>query len=172
MKVKSFITYLVLILFSSCISKNIDDNSWKETVNPNQDIKIILDSFVVINPTFDIYELYIDKIDPETYNLIIYGGFESLTSKENDKYNQQSLQYCSVRGKLFEIYTGSEHYFKPSKEKPKYQPNSKGKSTEMIMWAVKDSSGILSTYKLDGGYPFFPLPIIINPGDLQPPILK
>jgi hypothetical protein len=139
---------------------------------PNKNLEVLLDSFVRENKSFHLYELYIDKLDPNNYNLIIYAGDKSLTQVENEMFNQKNLACCKIRNVSFHVYSGVEHYFKqnniPNNDSVIFNIN----ANNMELWAVRDSSGTLITYKIDGGYPFLPLPMRIKKGVLKPPIVN
>jgi hypothetical protein len=47
----------------------------------------------------------------------------------------------------------------------------RSKGNKQIMWAIKDSSGILTSYELDGGYPFIPFPLKNKPDTFAPPVV-
>ncbi|MBK7882543.1 MAG: hypothetical protein IPJ81_00895 [Chitinophagaceae bacterium] len=72
----------------------------------------IVDSFLKDNNCDNyIHELYIDKLDPHNFQIILYQGKESLTKDENKGYNQKSLIVSKIKGVDFNIYSGVERYF-------------------------------------------------------------
>jgi len=166
MKLLTFTLIFTSCFFVACI------NHKNTCLLPNKNLEMLLDSFVRINNSFHVYELYIDKLDPDHYNLIIYAGDKSLTENECKKFNQSSLAYCNIRSVNFHIYSGIEHYFKQDYIQNKDLIKSKNNYNHNALWAVKDSFGIIISYKIDGGYPFLPLPLLIKNGDLKPPIVE
>jgi hypothetical protein len=138
---------------------------------PRENIQIFLDSFVKENNNNKhVYELYIDKLDPYNSNLLLYAGEKSLTCKENQKYNQSALASVIVSGIEIKIYSGLERYFYKNTQDSLFQDCNNG--IDGIMWAIKDSSDVITIYKIDGGYPFFPFPLKVDPDRFTPPIVK
>jgi hypothetical protein len=172
MKLKYFVIYLFLILsFSSCFQTKKDDFS-ESIVIPKENIKALLDSFVQENKSDNyVYELYIDKMDPDSYNLLLYAGEKSLTEKENDIYRQTSINGVVCHGKTISIYSGVEHYFASQRKEKELEGNVQINTIKQVMWAIKDSSGILTIYSIDGGYPFLPFPLRNEPGTFSSPIV-
>lgn len=166
MKLLIFTLIFTSSFFVACISHK------NASLLPNKNLEILLDSFVRINNSFHVYELYIDKLDPDNYNLIIYAGDKSLTENECKKFNQSSLANCNIRNVNFHIYSGIEHYFKRNNIQNKDLIKSENYYNHIALWAVRDSFGTMISYKIDGGYPFLPLPLRIKNGDLKPPIVK
>jgi hypothetical protein len=138
---------------------------------PKENIKVLLDSFVLQNKNNNyIYEIYIDKQDPNNYNLLFYAGEKSLTEKENEAYKQIPVANVVIRGVKIFIYSGVEHYFTSSGQINIIEKKI-SKENKQITWAIKDSSGIITYYKIDVGYPFIPLPLKNEPDTFVPPIV-
>lgn len=165
-----YIIFICLCTLSSCSHKwNVN---CQNTLIPKENIKVFLDSFVKENKHVNyIYELYIDKIDPHNYSLLLYAGEESLTKKENKDYNQSSVASVVSLGVKINIYSGIEHYFEDSSKQNSFS-NQNEHGENSVLWAIKDSFGILSCHKLEEGYPFIPLPKKIEPNAFAPPIIN
>ena len=58
----------------------------------------LLDSFVNENRNYEVYELYINKINPYYFDLLLYAGKNSLTMKENKDFDQISLGIARTKG--------------------------------------------------------------------------
>lgn len=161
-----YISFILLFSFS-CIEKSV---CYECILTPKSNIQTLLDSFVLINKYDNyVYELYIDKLDPNNYNLLIYTGERSLTEKENQLYNQDAIMVVFSSGVKFRVFSGIEHYFNNCHSK---QITQKEVGNNQILWAIKDSCGILDIYEIDGGYPFFPFPRKNASHLFTPPILK
>jgi len=161
------------ILFSilySCDNQQKIKQEEGEILIPKENIQILLDSFITENRNKCVlYELYIDKLDPHNYNLILYAAKDSslgsLTKLENKDYNQTSLSYAIVSGVRINIYSGIEHYFECSNNKPvaNFDSTKVNHYEDMVIWVVKDSFGILEVNKeMYGAYPFIGLPLKFN----------
>lgn len=167
---KKFLILMIGIIFLfSCLRKGKEENS----LMPKKEIQAILDSFVQENRNkhYTIYELYINKLDPDNCEMILYAGSESLTQEENKYYNQQSLTSVVSQGVKINIYSGVERYFENSlsKETNHLQKNSKNSGT---LLAIKDSLGSLHTYEIISTvYPFIPLPLENKKNTFPLPVL-
>lgn len=78
---------LICIFVVSCLAvgcgsqpKNINEYTMTEP------LKHIVDSFVRTVPDQTVYELYIDKIYPDSSIIILFAGKKSLTESENSFY--------------------------------------------------------------------------------------
>jgi len=149
-------TILIILILYSCNKETKGDMSLK----PNNEMLKIMDSFVAENYCEDcIYELYIDKIDPNIYTTILYTGKQSLTNEENFNNQQEAVNIAkTTNGKIFKIYTGIEYYFRKKSNNLKIEKNDEYDSTKNAILIVKDSFGKLTTIKQTYAYPFMPLP--------------
>lgn len=139
-------------------------------ITPKENIQQYLDSFIQQNKNKDVYELYIDKIDDDTYDVILHAGNQSLTHKENEYYNQSSIVSVIVAGKEIKVYSGLEHYFQRSGiENIAYVNNDEDDGVFLI---IKERAGVMDVYSVDQAYPFFPLPGKIEPGMVKFPVIK
>lgn len=154
---KILLLMIVLIILFSCSNKTPKENIFE----PKQEMKQILDSFVQENIQNDyrVYELYIDKLDPDNYNMILYAGNVSLTELENNLHEQQSMASVVSYGVKINIYSGVEHYFKSTNSVKVDHLQKKSNNDERTLLAIKDSAGFLTTYEIGAGYPFIPLPL-------------
>ena len=162
-----------VLIFSviSCL-QNDRKTSNENVLIPKENIKAILDSFVIQNKNdnFAFYELYIDKLDPHNYNLLLYAGEKSLTKSENEFNNHVSINSVIIQGVRIAIYSGVEHYFMSQKQQ-NLTEKIISEGPRQVMLAIKDSSNILTSYEIYGGYPFMPLPRKIEPGLYAPPVV-
>ncbi len=170
MKNVLIICFFLILLFSCSEKKIVSDNILK----PKEEMQLIIDSFVQRNVIKDylVYELYIDKLDPENSNMILYAGDMSLTQKENEQYGQQPLMCVSSQGIKINVYSGIERYFENSFTKEITSLVKKKEGREAVYLAIKDSSGILNTYEIIAGYPFIPLPLENRENTFSRPIIK
>jgi len=161
---KIILLFIAFLLFTSC-KKSKNQNI---EIIPKVKILKILNDFVKDNECDKcIYEIYIDKINPYHYELIIYKGQQSLTLEENNKNEQIPIPIVKLKsGVEFDVYSGIEHYFtindssnsfKKLKIKSINNLNSK-KEVENKMWIVKDSMNVITILKNDKVYPFLPPP--------------
>lgn len=149
---KNLLLILSLLLFS-CNKES------KKLILNNKELSNILESFTKENKCKKcIYEIYIDKVDPHNYTIILYSGKSSLTSQENKDNNQKIVNSMfTSSGVEFFIYSGIEHYFSNelSQNEQNYNPNIY-KGDEKI-WVIKDNFGKLTVTKRQFVYPFMPL---------------
>ncbi|RXK86632.1 hypothetical protein [Filimonas effusa] len=150
--------YLVLlILVFSC--KNTVKKSASCFLEPRPNIKALLDSFVkVTGKAYPEYGLYIDKGSPHQYDLIVYAGNYPLTRQEDQLNNQSPIQKVQVSGIEFKVYSGIEHYFQNGCNNDTVVLKEYANGGDNVIWAVKDSFGVMNTYKVEGAYPFIALP--------------
>ncbi|OYQ51264.1 hypothetical protein [Flavobacterium aurantiibacter] len=153
---KSFIINLILVIL--LISCNQDKRETK-ALQPIPEMSRILADFVKENKCDGCkYEIYINKEDPHNYTTIIFVGDHSLTQEENSFNKQDAINFVSVSGVNFKIYSGVEHYFKNS-YKFKADSIRQYDNTKTKIWVVKDSFGKFTTTKKEFAYPFIPLPM-------------
>lgn len=161
---KIILLFIAFLLFTSC-KKSKNQNIG---IIPKVKILKILNDFVKENECDKcIYEIYIDKINPYQYELIIYKGQHSLTLEENNKNEQNPITIVKLKsGVEFDVYSGIEHYFTISDSSSSFKKlkmksinnlNSK-KEVENKMWIVKDSMNLITILKNNEVYPFLPPP--------------
>lgn len=156
-----FISLIGIVLLVSCT--NSVKFPEKITIQPRDNLKGLLDSFVLINGTNkSVYELYIDKISPDSYNLILHAGSRSLSQKEDSLRDNYPILKTSASNIEFNVYSGIEHFFKNSAKGLNKEPNTSVKKYDDVIWAIRDSAGIVSIHEIYGGYPFMPLPNIMS----------
>ena len=154
-------TTLFCLFWLSCIEEK--NNTVCHYVDPKIEIKSLLDSFVKVSgKQYSEYALYIDKTSPHNFDLIFYAGKVSLTSEEDQVNLQKPIQKTLVDGVEFKIYSGVEHFFQTETEVDRIVLNKSSENKESLIWAVKDSFGIISIYKVEGAYPFIALPVKRN----------
>ncbi len=159
---KSIYLIICIVFFITC-NENIKIRTPQYV--PDKKLVQIVDSFIKDSKCENnIHEIYIDKLDPHNFQIIIYQGNHSLTKQENKDFEQESLLSSSFRGIDFRIYSGVERYFKITKNKiPNDTICNKTNSSNLNcenLWFVKDSFGvfIIKPYKNEI-YPFMPLPL-------------
>lgn len=155
-------TIIALGLLSCRPNKSNIDQS---LLIPRENIKNILDSFVQIsNDKSLIHEIYIDKLSPWEYDIILFAGKKSLTEKGSVIANTE------VSGINFDIYSGIEHYFKHSNDTCSFDdtPNKFG-APEGIYWIITDKDGQISIIKDSWAFPFYSMPNRMN---FIPPTVK
>jgi hypothetical protein len=92
MKLKYLLIYYFLVLSVFSCSQGKEETRCENILIPKESIKALLDSFVLENKHNNyVYELYIDKQDPDNYNLLLYAGDKSLMEKENEVYKQTPI---------------------------------------------------------------------------------
>lgn len=157
MNIKSVLVLLLLV--NSC--KQSSEASFYKMIEPRANIKALLDSFVVVNGNRNLeYALYIDKISPHEYNLIVYTGNESLTGQEDQVNNQYPINMVRTSNVEFKVYSGIEHYFRMGNQEVKKQ--SDVKRSDCVIWVAKDSAGVFTVYESLGAYPFIAPPDILS----------
>jgi hypothetical protein len=151
--------FLILIIGITGCKKSTDKYSNNAFLQPKDNIRAILDSFVIENNIDNyVYELYVDKKTPHDYVLTIYCGAESLTKLENDHNGQTPLDYTIVSGKRFDVYSGIERYFKRGNDTIAVIAPLKN-YLERNIWIIKDNYDTIRVFKdLEFPYPFAPLP--------------
>ncbi|MCL1867536.1 MAG: hypothetical protein FWF72_01100 [Paludibacter sp.] len=125
-----------------------------------QDIALIVDDFTSENPNYKVYELYIDKIMPDSIISILFAGEKSLTCSENSYFKQKSIIHCISNGKRIDIYSGFERYIdsKIVSDSLIYQHA----QTAGIGWTIIDVKEKIIIEKDGVNYPFIPLPLKIT----------
>lgn len=172
MKMKNLLILSLGVSFAFSCSHFKKNTLCENVLIPKENIKILLDSFVLQNKNSAyLYELYIDKQGPDNCDLLLYAGEKSLTEKENEARQQAPIASFMTQGVRIFIYSGVERYFTNQQTECNTE-KIKSKGNNEIMWAIKDSCGSLTSYKIDGGYPFISFPRKIEPGLLNPPIVN
>ena len=143
-----FILIFISLLFS-CNNVEKKEDITLLTLVPEENIKILLDSFLVENNKNDsIYELYIQRITPWEFDsfqstvtdIIIYGGRYSLAST---KRKREPIMQVKVDDVKFFVYSGIENYF--SKKYDYKQEDMKGEPYGNI-WIIKDSANVYTSF--------------------------
>jgi len=164
---KILIGLLQMFFVLSCTNSRITLSN-ENVIIPKENISALLDSFVRENKHGKyVYELYIDKITPDSCNMILYCGEKSLTKEEDGYYDQKPVVCVILHGVKIYIYSGIERYFSSSLKMDTLTIQNNAE----VLWAIRDSMGILSSYKIDGGYPFIPFPLKNVKGDFVPPVV-
>jgi len=167
---KTIIVLLAILFVFSCTNSRKDSLN-EISLSAKDNIRVLLDSFVKENMHEKyIYELYIDKITPDSCNMILYTGDESLTKKENEYYGQKPVAFVIAKGVKIFIYSGIERYFE-NYSKSNTLPFQSANNDNSVLWALIDYKGVINYYKIDGGYPFFPFPLKNEHDDFAPPIV-
>lgn len=152
---KRYLSILTFLTIFSCAK----DTAKQEELEPTKEMAKILNAFVKENKCDGCeYEIYVDKEDPHNYTTIIFTGDHSMTKDENEYNKQEALNFVSVSGIKFKIYSGVEYYFKKPAAIFKKDTLRMHDIKKTKIWVVKDSFGKLTTTKRSFAYPFMPLP--------------
>ena len=161
--------YLILSGLFSLYLIGCNVKSEKAEFVLDSSIQSVLDSFVSIDPGHKIYELFIDKIEPDKVILFLSAAKKPLTERENIIYGQSPLITVYAQGIPVRIFLGAERYIHRRNQKFGYKDSiivsdSKKKASQEShdrLWVVIDSCNVLTIYKNgEGAYPFFPLPVL------------
>jgi len=164
MKKYIFVILLSITIFIQCSTQ---DNN---IVELKENIALIVDDFTSENPNYKVYELYIDKIMPDSIISILFAGEKSLTYSENSYFKQKSIIHCMSNKKRVDIYSGLERYIESkiiSDSLSIYQHA----QAAGIGWTIIDIKGKIVIEKDRVNYPFFPLPLKFTV-PLAPPRVK
>ena len=158
---------LICIFVVSCLAvgcgsqpKNINEYTMTEP------LKHIVDSFVRTVPDQTVYELYIDKIYPDSSIIILFAGKKSLTESENSFYKQFPLICLQSNDQVIKVYSGIERYIRhignsqPDTDTDSFWANGSDFAGKYLI--LFDVRGNLSVDNGDrsGAYPFFTLPVV------------
>lgn len=142
----------MLLMIISCKTNNQGKVNNQTFVAPRKDMKVLLDSFVhEYGDKEPLYEIYIDKLEPWNYDIIIYSGKESL-SEDNC-----AIIYTMASGVKFDVYTGLEHYFGNIDVEIDDGPRL-SRIPDGNYWVVTDSSSVQTIKEVPWEQPFLSLP--------------
>ncbi len=165
MKKYCILCCIIIFFFWNC-SYRQSNKLEQNCIIPKENIQTLLDSFIKENRHEGyIYELYIDKISPDSCNLILYAGESSLTEMENRYYKQTSFIHIMESDIKINIYSGIERYFETCTNKEPINFDTImyiNPSNDRIIWVIKDKSGVFDVQKVYSAYPFIPLPLNID----------
>ncbi len=150
-----------LLLFSCGVQ-----NKQVKQIKLRSDIETLLDSIIKVCPPNEVYELYIDKIDPHNSNILFYIGSASLIEKE------QVIALCQIElnHKDISIYSGLEKYISSGGSKVRKE-NGTSRQNE-VYWAIEDRDGKINNYQMDFAYPFMPFPLKNEENTFSKPNIK
>jgi hypothetical protein len=158
MKNISIYPILIISVLSFTVSCTFSENNRKESrqvvLVPRDGMKVVIDSFIQFsNDKHLVYEIYIDKITPWEYNIVLYSGKESITE------NVTSEITTVVSNIKFSIYSGIEHYFKLSGDTLSIndEPKKRG-APDGNYWIITDKNGKLEIIKDSWAFPFYSMP--------------
>ena len=152
------IIYILLLILTfgaliSCSSSKKEDHEL--FLKPRENIEAIMDSFVVFSKDKSlIYEIYIDKITPWEYDIILYSGKVSLSE------NATVVAKTIVSDVKFNIYSGIEHYFCLAKDSAFIfddDPREEGAPLGNY-WIIIDRKGKVEVMKNSWALPFYSMP--------------
>lgn len=133
----------VLIFFLSC---SLPKEQNKNIVYPKERIKGVLHSFIQENKQDNFrYEMFINKIYPNDFNIILYAGEGSLNGENRIQSDKTPNVYTEIDGNKIYIYSGSEYFFRNTLKGKK--GGSIKNDKKAVVWAIRDSSEILSVKK-------------------------
>lgn len=148
MKNLLFLTILIFLVFSCKYSEN-KENTNLFILEPEENIKVLLDSFLVENNKKDsIYELYIQRITPWRYDkfeptiteITIYGGRYPFGSEKRKKEPKMAVRVDNV---TFFVYSGIENYFSTNY---KYAEDYMKDEPYGNVWYIRDSANIYTYF--------------------------
>jgi len=166
----SIILFFCLMVFSiSCVNRNESQIS----LEPQEPLKSIIDTFVqkYYHEQYHVYELYIDRLDPFTSNILLYAGDVSLTDEEKTNYMYESFLQIEKKNVRIRVYSGFERYFKKLDNNSKYNKESQEVRNGRYL-AIKDSSGFFYKYEIDAGYPFVSFPLENSDETFSNPLIE
>lgn len=145
---QSVISILFILIFSCCNHKKNDKADYIY-LEPQDNIKILLDSFLIENgKNALVYELYIQRITPWEYDkfestiteITIYGGKYPLGVMRKKK---EPIVAVKIDGVDFFVYSGIENYFSiPYKGDPYNGENEPYGN----VWDIRDSVGVYTYF--------------------------
>lgn len=126
----------------------------------------IVDSFIKVNSGRKVYELYIDKIVPDSTVIILYAGNYQCTSQENARFNQRPAIRIFSENIPIDVYSGIERYvrnqnmvYDTSKMNLKIDPDGE---VGCVIFDINGKLRVDKNYSTFTNYPFIPLPIPAN----------
>jgi hypothetical protein len=150
MKIKYFLfTLLISFVLISCHNNKRNDRVEYIYLEPQDNIKTLLDSFLVENKKNDsIYELYIqrktpweyDKFEPTITEITIYGGRYPFGSEKRKKEPKMAVRVDNV---TFFIYSGIENYFSTNY---KYAEDYMKGEPYGNVWYIRDSANVYTYF--------------------------
>jgi hypothetical protein len=150
MKIKYFLLpFLISFVLISCHNNKQNDGVEYIYLEPQDNLKTLLDSFLVENNKKDsIYELYIQRITPWEYDkfestiteITIYGGRYPLGSEKRKKKSKMAVKVDNV---TFFVYSGIENYFSTNY---KYAENQMKDEPYGNVWLIRDSANIYTYF--------------------------
>ena len=89
--------------------------------------------------------MFINKICPDYFNIILYAGEGSLNGENRIQSDKTPNVYTEIDGNKIYIYSGSEYFFRNTLKGKK--GGSIKNDKKAVFWAIRDSSEILSVKK-------------------------
>lgn len=162
---KGLVILCSIALFVNCVSQK----EKQIQVKLRADIDNLLDSIIKISPSNKVYELYIDKIDPQNSNILFYIGSKSLMKENN--VHQTALHSVEINGKTIKIYSGIEKYVSLCNSNI-VEENNVSNNGDEVFWAIEDKKGTIKSYQTDFAYPFMPFPLKNEKDTFSKPIIR
>ncbi len=167
----SFILILSF-LFLQC-RPNQTKTKYKKSYIFKEPIKIIVDSFIVENKGYNIYELYINKKSPHYSILYLFAGEFSRTIVEDSLEDQHPLIKIMSNKTPVYVYSGAERYIKSDDSPLINDTINKPRIPKVpggVYWIIKDSLHNINIIKRNhsSDYPFMPLFRVVK---FPPPIM-
>ena len=121
-------------------------------------LKHLVDSFVKANPDQKVYELYIDKVLPDSSIIILQAGKYSL-AYDNGYFKQLPVIQVLSHGQKVDVYSGAERYIKNTGIT--YDTSKWGPIMGDYICLIIDKNGKLLIDKdHESPTPFFTLPVV------------
>ncbi|MDL2303093.1 hypothetical protein LJC28_01730 [Dysgonomonas sp. OttesenSCG-928-D17] len=145
------LSLLLLMLFAmqSCFNGKKNDKADYLYLEPQDNIKALLDSFLIENgKDAPIYELYIQRITPWEYDkfestiteITIYGGKYPLGLMRKKR---EPIVAVKIDGVDFLLYSGIEDYFSTSYKGEPYNGENEPYGN---VWDIRDSVGVYTYF--------------------------
>lgn len=151
---------LISLVFFLCSCKNSKNEITSENyVELSDDLQRVVNRYIDYQPCSDcVYEIYLDKIEPHYYQIILYKGDSSLTVDEHQRDGKFPVLFTTITGKKIYLFTGGERYFKSSKKAVKAKKIMGNMSKSFDVWVLSDSLNKRRIDTFEHVYPFLPLP--------------
>ncbi len=164
---------IAVLFFISFFCIQCMQKSRNQQIILDKRLSIIVDSFIEANPNRGKYELYIDKVTPDSTTMILYAGDKSLLENENRFYKQHPIIQIVSNGISLDIYSGVERYVRNIKEDIKEDTTKRIENYPKAYCLIIDRKGQLHIENRgDSYYPFFILPIKMHDSLFLPPIVN
>lgn len=134
-------------VLTSCNSTPVEMESYKVKGS----IAAIVDSFTAENKGRAFYEMYIDKIEPDSVVIQLNAADLPLTADENNRYEQWPAIYIVSNGVRVYVYSGLERYVASGRiDESHLLTGTEKHILPPAYWIITDSKGTVSVLKQRG----------------------